>query len=75
MIKYWSLKITLKKEVQMKDLGLFPLPVVSQDDLDVVQKPLSLNAYIQAATSDNTRKAYRQDIQHFIRWGGLLPAT
>ncbi len=34
-----------------------------------------LSSYIQAATSQNTRKAYRQDIQHFIAWGGLLPTT
>jgi site-specific recombinase XerD len=33
------------------------------------------NQYIHAATSDNTRKAYRSDIQHFITWGGLLPTT
>lgn len=31
--------------------------------------------YIQAATSNNTRKAYQQDIRHFMAWGGLLPAT
>jgi integrase len=35
----------------------------------------SLNTYIQAATSENTRKAYRHDIQHFIAWGGVLPTT
>jgi site-specific recombinase XerD len=34
-----------------------------------------LGTYIQAATSQNTRRAYRQDIQHFIAWGGLLPTT
>lgn len=33
------------------------------------------NEYIRAATSENTRKAYRSDIRHFQRWGGLLPAT
>lgn len=33
------------------------------------------NIYIQAATSDNTRRAYRQDIRHFIAWGGKLPTT
>ena len=33
----------------------------------------SLN-YVQKATADNTRKAYRQDIQQFERWGGRLPA-
>jgi site-specific recombinase XerD len=32
------------------------------------------NEYIKAATSENIRKAYRSDIKHFIRWGGLLPA-
>ncbi|MDB6096737.1 MAG: integrase family protein [Francisellaceae bacterium] len=31
--------------------------------------------YIEAATSENTRKAYRFDIKHFENWGGLLPAT
>lgn len=30
--------------------------------------------YIKRATADNTRKAYRQDIQHFEQWGGKLPA-
>jgi integrase len=32
------------------------------------------NPYIIAATADNTRKAYRSDIQHFEQWGGKLPA-
>lgn len=33
------------------------------------------NPYIKAATSDNTRKAYRSDIRHYEKWGGKLPAT
>lgn len=33
------------------------------------------NPYIKAATSDNTRKAYRSDVRHFQGWGGRLPAT
>jgi len=33
------------------------------------------NPYIKAATSNNTRKAYRQDIRHFESWGGKLPAA
>lgn len=33
------------------------------------------NPYIQAATSENTRKAYRSDIRHFEQWGGQLPAN
>lgn len=33
------------------------------------------NLYIEAATSDNTRRAYRSDIRHFKAWGGILPAN
>jgi len=33
------------------------------------------NEYIKAATSNNTRKAYRSDLRHFKYCGGLLPAT
>lgn len=32
-------------------------------------------AYAHAATSANTRQAYRSDVRHFIEWGGLLPTT
>lgn len=31
-------------------------------------------AFLAAATSDNTRQAYRSAIKHFLEWGGLLPA-
>jgi integrase len=34
-----------------------------------------IDDYIKAATSNNTRKAYRSDVRHFITCGGLLPAT
>ncbi len=37
--------------------------------------PWVTNSYIQAATSHNTRKAYRSDITHYEQWGGKLPAT
>jgi site-specific recombinase XerD len=33
------------------------------------------NPYLKAATSENTRKAYRHDIRHYEDWGGKLPAT
>ncbi len=32
-------------------------------------------AFLAAATSDNTRRAYRSAIQHFQQWGGVLPAN
>lgn len=31
--------------------------------------------YIQASTSQNTRRAYQADVRHFIAWGGRLPAS
>lgn len=49
--------------------------VESLPDSDLSLNPLTVQTYIQAATSENTRKAYQQDIRHFMRWGGLLPAT
>ncbi|KAF3999432.1 tyrosine-type recombinase/integrase [Glaciimonas immobilis] len=30
--------------------------------------------FLAAATSDNTRRAYRSAIKHFLAWGGILPA-
>ncbi len=33
----------------------------------------ALRQYLQAATSDNTRKAYRSAIRQFEKWGGRLP--
>lgn len=33
------------------------------------------NPYLTAATSANTRKAYRSDIKQFEQWGGKLPST
>ena len=37
------------------------------------QESESLRQYLQAATSDNTRKAYRSAIRQFEKWGGRLP--
>ncbi|MET3130783.1 integrase [Oxalobacteraceae bacterium GrIS 1.11] len=31
-------------------------------------------AFLAAATSDNTRRAYRSAIRHFLQWGGALPS-
>src|ERR1700722_14461554 len=45
--------------------------LVSHDSLP---KTWVSNPYITAATSDNTRKAYRSDIRHYEKWGGRLPA-
>lgn len=37
-------------------------------------EPNSLNKYVVAATSDNTRRAYRSAIRQFEKWGGRLPS-
>lgn len=34
-----------------------------------------LQYYLQTATSDNTRKAYRSAIRQFEKWGGRLPSS
>lgn len=31
--------------------------------------------YVRVSISDNTRRAYRADLRHFIDWGGAIPAT
>jgi integrase len=51
---------------------------VINDLSEVTEKPLVSwvsNPYVKAATSENTRIAYRSDIHHFEAWGGRLPAS
>jgi integrase len=31
--------------------------------------------FVAAATAPNTRRAYQSDLEHFISWGGCVPAT
>ncbi len=35
----------------------------------------SVRKYLDAALADNTLRAYRADLKHFITWGGVIPAT
>ena len=50
--------------------ALLPAEIVELELLDP-----AIREYVQAALSDNTRRAYRSDLQHFIDWGGSIPAT
>ena len=34
-----------------------------------------VNRYLQASLSENTRRAYCNDVAHFLKWGGRIPAT
>ncbi len=36
---------------------------------------LEVSSYLRASLSDNSRKAYRSDLNHFISWGGTVPAS
>lgn len=44
----------------------------------IVQPDFSVSAeirsYIEHSLSENTRRAYRSDIDHFLSWGGTIPA-
>lgn len=42
----------------------------SSNDLQVQIKP-----YLNEALSANTRKAYRNDMKHFMAWGGCIPSN
>jgi integrase len=56
------------------DQKISTIPVVLLNDQGRLAV-LSPHDYIQAATSNNTRKAYQSDIRHFTQWGGLLPTA
>lgn len=34
-----------------------------------------VSKYLQASLSDNTHRAYSNDLAHFLHWGGRIPAT
>ena len=34
-----------------------------------------VSKYVSAAIADNTRRAYRQDLEDFLAWGGSIPAS
>ena len=46
-----------------KNCGLVPVSSPTVDD------------FLEASLSVNTRRAYREDLAHFIAWGGAVPAT
>lgn len=49
--------------------------LASESSETALTTPSTQKDYIHAATSDNTRKAYRSDIRHFIQWSGKLPCA
>ncbi|MFZ6862746.1 site-specific integrase [Undibacterium sp. Ji67W] len=67
----------MKKQVEIDmvrtELDELNLPRVLLDAQLVAESKLR-HEFIAAATSENTRRAYRSAIRHFLNWGGQLPA-
>ncbi len=40
-----------------------------------IEPAATVQDYLRAATSENTRRAYRADLRHFVDWGGTIPTT
>ena len=36
---------------------------------------LEVSSYLKASLADNTRRAYRSDLDQFLAWGGTIPAS
>ena len=50
------------------------LPVLAAD----VERPAispEVSDYLRASLSENSRRAYRSDLNHFLTWGGTIPAS
>lgn len=69
-------RLFFKKEPTLikEEAELLPANEIRNQELQTTAS-WSSNPYIIAATSNNTRKAYRSDILHFEQWGGRLPAS
>lgn len=39
------------------------------------QRDAAVCSYLAAALADNTLRAYRSDLKHFLAWGGTIPAS
>lgn len=53
-------------------------PVTTENPLAVTTQTgvtAATSQYLQAAISNNTRRAYCSDVAHFVTWGGTIPAS
>jgi integrase len=63
--------IPKKTEAPTKKTGLAKLDAGTLANSDISAQ---LQIFLAAATSENTRRAYRSAIRHFLTWGGKLPS-
>ncbi len=50
-------------------------PLTETQDIPSTALYTRQREYLQTATAENTRRAYRAAIRHFERWGRRLPTT
>ncbi len=74
MLKLLSLVRRNGHEMKRRSDRLIMDNQITETESRVLSDALIDNEYIHAATSDNTRRAYRADIEHFLKCGYLLPA-
>lgn len=55
-------------------LQVHPQPI-HQQSKPMTLPSASVSAYLQAALAANTKRAYLSDINNFMNWGGVIPAT
>jgi integrase len=58
---------------EMRDTGSSPAIHTSAAPFDERDFTARHRAFLAAATSNNTRHAYRSAIKHYLDWGGMLP--
>lgn len=51
------------------------LPANELPALPEFEQAAAVEGYLRASVSENTWRAYRDDLKHFSNWGGTLPAT
>ena len=64
--------------VLTSDNSLLSRPTIGtakQSDRFEIGNVGTVSDYVKQAVSENTRRAYRSDLTHFLGWGGTIPAT
>ncbi len=63
----------------MSDFGLDIKPARCEHELQSiateVDLPQVIREYVAAALADNSRRAYKGDLQDFLQWGGVVPCS
>jgi len=50
-------------------------PAIATDCIAQPSITPEVSDYLRASLSDNSRRAYRSDLNHFLTWGGTIPAS